>query len=189
MSIFEALDLNRSMIRPSRPYIIDVEASGFGSESYPIEVGLALDPGERFCTLIRPPDDWAHWDEEAEALHKISREALFSHGRSVTEVATELNRRLENKFVFSDAWAVDNAWIVGLFAAARMEQAFSLWALESVVREDQIALWRETRDAVAVELGLERHRASNDAWIIQETFVRTLEMASSTRLQSRPLGS
>ena len=62
------------MIRPSRPYIIDVEASGFGSDSYPIEVGLALEPGERFCTLIRPLDHWDHWDEQAESVHKISRD-------------------------------------------------------------------------------------------------------------------
>jgi hypothetical protein len=168
----------RDMIKPSRPYIIDVEASGFGSASYPIEIGLALEQGERFCTLIRPPDQWAHWDERAQAVHGISREVLFSHGLGVVEVASELNRRLENKFVFSDAWAVDNAWVIKLFAAARMEQAFSLWTLESVMREPQIEIWLETRDAVAAELRIERHRASNDALIIQETFVRTLALVS-----------
>lgn len=166
------------MIKPARPYIMDVEASGFGSASYPIEVGLALEPGVRFCTLIRPLDHWDHWDEQAESTHKISRDALFSHGLDVAEVASELNRLLAGKFVFSDAWGVDNTWITKLFHAARINRAFSLWALESVMREPQIEVWRDTRDAVAAELGIERHRASNDAWIIQETFVRTLAMIS-----------
>ena len=37
-----------------RPYIIDIEASSLSSNSYPIEIGLALENGERICFLIRP---------------------------------------------------------------------------------------------------------------------------------------
>ena len=39
------------------PNIIDVEASGFGPHSYPIEVGLALGDGSKFCSLILPVRD------------------------------------------------------------------------------------------------------------------------------------
>ena len=48
------------------PTIIDVEASGFGPYSYPIEIGVALDNGDKYCTLILPAPAWTHWDEEAE---------------------------------------------------------------------------------------------------------------------------
>lgn len=164
------------MIRPAHPYIIDVEASGLGPDSYPIEVGLALDPDQRFCTLIRPPDHWDHWDSQAESVHKISRESLRESGRPVTEVALELNRLLRDKVVFSDAWGVDNQWIVELYAAAGIEKSFRVSALEMILTERQIDLWMKTRDAVVLDLGLERHRASNDSWIIQETYVRTLAM-------------
>lgn len=164
------------MIRPSRPYIIDVEASGFGSKSYPIEVGLALGPNERFCTLIRPVDYWKHWDSQAESVHKISREALRKNGRLVTEVARELNRQLGSEVVYSDAWGVDNAWVVELFAAAGMNKTFAVSSLEMILTEPQIAVWSDTRDKVVSELRLERHRASNDARIIQETYIRTLAM-------------
>ncbi len=46
------------MKRFTCPYIIDIEASGFGSNSYPTEVGLALEPEQRFCSLINMIDRW-----------------------------------------------------------------------------------------------------------------------------------
>lgn len=48
------------MPRPVQPLIIDLEASGFGRDSYPIEVGVALDYDRKFCSLIRPQPQWAH---------------------------------------------------------------------------------------------------------------------------------
>lgn len=166
------------MIRPARPYIIDIEASGFGSNSYPIEVGLALEPDRRYCTLIRPVDRWNHWDNQAESVHKISREILRKNGRQVFEVARELNHRLDGKVVYSDAWGVDNAWVVELYAAAGINKTFTISSLEMILTEPQIAVWKEMRDQVVLDLKVERHRASNDAWIIQETYVRTLAMTS-----------
>lgn len=168
------------MIKTRHPYIIDLEASGLASNSYPIEVGLALAPGQRYCTMIKPLDSWDHWDQQAESVHGISREVLHRKGRPVTEVAAELNGLLNNRIVYSDAWGVDNSWVTTLFAAARMDKTFHVSALEMILNEQQIDLWLTTRNAVAHELGLARHRASNDAWIIQETYARTLAMASST---------
>ena len=66
---------------------IDIEASGFGAGSYPIEVGFILPDGSSYCSLIIPEDDWKHWDSAAEKVHGITRELLFQHGRSSTEVA------------------------------------------------------------------------------------------------------
>jgi len=160
------------MIKTKHPYIIDLEASGLASNSYPIEVGLALEPGRRYCRLIKPVDHWHHWDEHAESVHKISRETLFEKGRPVTEVAHELNQLLKNRIVFSDAWGVDNSWIMVLFAAAGIEKTFSVSALEMILSESQMDIWKDTRDAVIRDMGLQRHRASNDAWIIQETYLR-----------------
>ena len=170
------------MLKTSRPYIIDIEASGLASNSYPIEVGLALAPGQRFCALIKPADEWKHWDQQAESVHGISRDILLKKGRSVTEVARELNQLLNNRIVYSDAWSVDNPWVTTLFAAARMDKTFDVRALEMILNERQIDVWMETRDAVVRDLGLTRHRASNDARIIQETYARTLAMTSSFTL-------
>jgi hypothetical protein len=166
------------MFRPRHPYIIDIEASGLGARSYPIEVGLALEPGRRYCTLIRPVDHWDHWDEQAESIHRISRQNLLTAGQPVTEVAARLNDLLRNRVVFSDAWGVDTPWIIELYAAAGIDKTFTISSLEMILSEQQMEVWAKTRDSVVLDLGLRRHRASNDAWIIQETFVRTLAMSS-----------
>ncbi|MDB5851379.1 MAG: hypothetical protein JWP29_5131, partial [Rhodoferax sp.] len=63
------------------PTVLDVEASGFGRHSYPIEVGYVLPDGKTYCTLIRPEPTWTHWDPEAEHLHHISRETVLAMGR------------------------------------------------------------------------------------------------------------
>ena len=170
------------MWKTRHPYIIDLEASGLASNSYPIEVGLALAPGQRFCALIKPADEWQHWDQHAESVHGISRDMLLKKGRSITEIATEMNQLLSNRTVYSDAWGVDNSWVTTLFAAARMDKTFNVSALEMILNEQQIDVWMETRNAVVRDLGLTRHRASNDAWIIQETYARTLAIASSATL-------
>ena len=162
------------MKQPAIPYIIDIEASGLGPGSYPIEIGLALERGQRYCSLIRPAPEWVKWDHRAEMVHRISRDLLLHDGRPVAEVAHQLNRLLEGKVVFSDAWGVDNPWIIELFASAGVEQRFSVSALEMILNEKQIELWSETRDRVARDLGLRRHRASNDALIIQETYLETM---------------
>jgi hypothetical protein len=45
-----------------RPYIMDIEASGFAAEGYPIEIGIAMEQGRKFCSLLLPHEDWTHWD-------------------------------------------------------------------------------------------------------------------------------
>ncbi|NNM00299.1 MAG: hypothetical protein HKO62_06085 [Gammaproteobacteria bacterium] len=156
-----------------RPAVIDIEASGFGAGSYPVEVGFALSDGDRFCTLITPPDEWTHWTEEAQSVHGLPRDILFTHGIPVREVAQALNARLAGQTLFSDGWVVDQPWLTTLFAAAGMAQQFTVSPLELILNEAQMAIWAETRDEVVKALDLSRHRASSDAEIIQETWVRT----------------
>jgi hypothetical protein len=161
-----------------RPFIIDVEASGFGPDSYPIEVGLAMESGRRYSTLIKPADGWNHWDAAAEKTHGISRDILNSHGRPVKEVAAKLNDLLEKRFVYSDGWVVDQPWITQLFAAARLPRFFTVSALETILSEAQMAMWHDVKNELAEKNHLKRHRASIDAFIIQETYARTRAMTT-----------
>lgn len=162
-----------------RPYIVDVEASGFGSRSYPIEIGLALDPDLRYCSLIRPAPDWTHWDLAAEQVHQIPRNALKDHGKPLTRVAKDLNRLLEGATVYSDGWSVDKPWITRLFIEADIRQAFHVSPLELILTEPQMDLWQDTKEEIIATLHLNRHRASTDAFIVQETFVRTRKLVLS----------
>jgi hypothetical protein len=157
-----------------RPFIIDIEASGFGHSGYPIEIGLALNRGEKYCTLIIPFESWTHWDKEAAAVHKIPRDILFTHGKSILQVAEELNELLDQRTVYSDGWVVDKPWITKLFAMARIPKSFYISPLERILKEEQMEIWHKTKDKIIEDSKLTRHRASTDAYIIQETFMQTL---------------
>ncbi len=155
------------------PAVIDLEASGFGKGSYPIEVGVALADGSTHCYLIRPQSDWVCWHEESEKLHGIRREVLLRHGRSVEKVADELNRLLEGCTVYSDGWGFDNTWVALLFEAARRRQTFKIAQLQALFNEQQYNSWHETYQTVTREFDSARHRASSDAFLIQQTFLRS----------------
>lgn len=95
-------DSDNSEAEVRRPIIIDLEASDFGPFSYPIEVGVALGNGEKYCTLVSPAPDWTHWDAQAERIHRIPRDILEEHGKPVARVAGELNDLLRDKTVYTD---------------------------------------------------------------------------------------
>jgi hypothetical protein len=161
------------MPSPDRPLVIDVEASGFGGASSPIEVGVALDDGHKYCTLVHPEPEWTHWDPEAERVHRIPRDLLETYGRPVREVARTLNELLATRTVYTDGWVVDKPWLSTLFHAARVEMQFRVSALEMILSESQMQLWHAEKDRVLATFDLSRHRASHDAWVIQETYSRT----------------
>jgi hypothetical protein len=157
------------------PIIIDVEASGFGAGSYPIEVGIAMPEGSDYCRLIRPEPSWTRWDEDTEKVHGITREILQSHGKPITEVAEQLNDILGNKVVYSDGWGYDQTWLRLLYHHAGTEQQFQLEPLTAIMSDHQMRMWERTKWGVIREFNLKRHRASSDAKILQLTYLRSLE--------------
>jgi hypothetical protein len=102
------------------PCFLDVEASGFGSESYPIEVAWSLPDGEIVRCLIDVSDvpSWTYWDPAAEAVHGIDRDRLVRNGWSVAYVAERLRADLGGRSVYTDAPTFDQAWLERLFCVA-----------------------------------------------------------------------
>lgn len=160
------------------PAILDVEASGFGRHSYPIEVGYVLADGSSYCSLIRPPAHWTHWDPAAEDVHRIRREQLVAHGRDVHDVARTLNEGLRGQTVFSDDWAHDYSWLAALFEEAGVVPSFRLESLRGLLSEDEASQWAATRQAVMHEQPVRRHRASADARLLQATLRRLRQAAT-----------
>jgi hypothetical protein len=154
------------------PTILDVEASGFGRSSYPIEVGFVLPDGQAYCTLIRPESHWTHWDTQAEATHHISRSLILERGLPVPEVAHQINSQLAGQTVYSDGWANDYSWLGALFDAADMTPSFKLENLRSLLDEQQADRWHTVKAQVSSENGIQRHRASADARLLQLTLIR-----------------
>ena len=157
------------------PVIIDIEASGFGKGSYPIEIGYYTPEGEAFCTLIRPESNWTHWDDSAEKVHGIQRELLEAKGKPALEVCLELNRRLRGRRVFCDAWAYDYVWLSVMYDAAELVPTFQLKDMRDLLSDCEQRLWHATRAAVEARLQLRRHRASGDARTLLETLTEVLK--------------
>lgn len=154
------------------PTVLDIEASGFGRNSYPIEVGFVLPNGHTFCTLIRPQTHWTHWDEQAAQTHHIPRHLLAERGQGVEEVAARLNADLRGQTVYSDGWANDYSWLGALYDEAELSPSFRLENLRKLLTEDEADRWHMIKAEISAERGAQRHRASSDARLLQLTFQR-----------------
>lgn len=153
------------------PAIIDIEASGLGAGSYPIEVGYVLADGSSWCCLIQPDSSWTRWSDDAEALHGISRQILKQYGQGVREVAERLNRELQGLTLYSDAWGNDQSWLQQLFEHAELVPRFRLETIRYLLDEEQAAIWQLCKLKAQQQLGVQRHRASADARLIQRTYL------------------
>jgi hypothetical protein len=146
---------------------LDIEASGFGRNSYPIEVGYVRDDGSAWCSLVQPEPGWTHWDRDAADVHGITREALLRHGRPAREVARVLNDALAGRTVYCDGWAHDYAWLGALFDAAGQSPHFHLESVQALL-DDRLRLALDPAlQRTRASCGLQRHRASSDARVLQ----------------------
>jgi len=159
------------------PAVMDIEASGFGQDSYPIEVGFVLPDGRSYCSLIRPAAGWTHWDPQAERVHHISLDTAIRHGRDVAEVAAALNAALRGMTLYCDGWAHDYVWLSVLFEAAGLTPLFRLENLRILLNEQQAEDWSALKERVQGEMQLQRHRASTDARVLQRTLQLALQVA------------
>ena len=154
---------------PDGVAVLDIEASGFGRNSYPVEVGFVLPDGRSYCTLIRPAPAWTHWDPRAEDMHHITLDMARRHGRDAAEVAAVLNHELRGRTLYCDGWAHDYVWLSVLYDEAGTSPAFKLDNLRALLTDGQAARWAQIKAQVSAELKLERHRASSDARVLQRT--------------------
>lgn len=152
------------------PIIIDVEASGFGRGSYPIEVGIALPNGDLHAWLLKPLPEWTHWQDSAEGVHGISRDRLERDGLAPRVVAKTLNNLLQGKTIYTDGWGVDRPWLALLFHEVGLHQLFRLESIYSLLTQEQMERWTATRERVVASHDLVPHRAGSDALIVQTTY-------------------
>ena len=153
---------------------IDLEASGLGADSWPIEVGWCFPEGPPRAFLVRTEPEWkdAAWDPKAEALHGVSRKELARAGASSQDVCNALNEALGGVRVYSDAPDWDGFWLYRLYQAAKIRQAFEIWDFRDLFIHLSP---EEIRDAVAKASALapHRHRASDDVLHMQTLYSMT----------------
>ena len=146
---------------------LDIEASGIARDSYPIEVGIVMEDGQSYCSLIQPPPHWTHWSKEAEDVHGITQAELAEHGKSPLIVASTLNQWLQGTNAYTDCWVLDHPWLIKLYQQASIEPTFQLRDIIYVLCEHSYDKLLERKLEIAKTLKIERHRASNDARILQ----------------------
>ena len=147
---------------------MDIEASGFGRGSYPVEVGVCLEDGQCHCFLIHPEPDWLHWTDEGQSIHGIARELLLENGHPARAVALSLNERLKGMVLYSDAWGQDQSWLLKLYDAAELWPTYKLDSIRTLLNENEAQRYHQCQQQAIEMLGLTRHRASSDARIIQQ---------------------
>ena len=139
---------------------IDIEASGLGPRSYPIEIAWKCSKTHRGDTFLINPDSafsWTDWDVNAQHMHGLNRDQLLAEGISVQEACKRLNAALAGHAVYCDALEFDYFWIRRLFEAARMRPAFKLRGLESILKGEQLIQY-----SLVAKTQIRRHRAMDD---------------------------
>lgn len=142
---------------------IDLEASGLGPASWPIEVGWCMETGEPQAHLIAPAPAWRSdaWDEKAEALHGITLASLTASGKPAPDVCNMLNDELDGARVYSDAPDWDGFWLYRLFTAAGVRQRFALVHFADIFN-GMAAREIDALIAAAEKTAPHRHRARED---------------------------
>lgn len=153
---------------------IDIEASSLHpSNSYPIEIGSSADGG--FSFLIKPHESWIDWSNDAEQnIHHISRKSLIESGCEIKQVCIDLNQRLLNKILYSDAYENDQWWIKVLFDKSKIQRQFKVMPLDSLLNNLEISakkFWN-IRQEIADQNQL--HRAQYDANLSKKVILKCL---------------
>ncbi|HSH87736.1 MAG: hypothetical protein ACAH08_01435 [Methylophilus sp.] len=158
------------------PIILDIEASGFGVGSYPIEIGYADASGATWSAQVQPQADWLHWDHQAEKLHQQSRQELVQHGQTPHAIATYLNLTFTGQTLYTDGWYQDFVWLHSLYEAAGMNPSFKLEDLSVLLTTEQQSVWHDTKQSIRDTFALPEHRAAMDAKVLQLTWLRTIDL-------------
>jgi len=157
---------------------IDLEASGLGSKSWPIEIGWAFSDWPVRSMLIKPADTWSltAWEKSAEELHRITPDKLIREGTPVLEAALVLNAAFASAHVYSDAPDYDGYWLYRLYEAAGVRANFKLFDFAELIKP----LAKSTPIELvgrAQELEPHTHRAAQDVRHLQTIYRLALEEA------------
>ena len=178
---------------------LDFEASSLSDRSYPVEVAWVFQDGRSESHLIRPATEWTDWDDEAEAIHGITRERLVSEGQPHDDVAARMVEALGGHDLFASAPSWDGKWLSVLLRGAGLprhelrlrdtDEALRATAVEIL----QVVLPRARLDieahalVVAANAGKQphpAHRALPDAQGEYETWCRLRQAARELAAQS-----
>jgi DNA polymerase III epsilon subunit-like protein len=168
--------------------VIDLEASGLSENSFPIEVGIYVEEYGQVISeswLIKPVDIWLNdgqWSDAAFNIHRISKDTLIKEGIDGYKVCNILNQLLGDMIIYSDAPDHDQMWLSKLFNYWNIEQLFYLdYILDYEYQYYKKQLfnmsfqeWNESKADVVKEFNLTKHRAKDDALMLNKAFQKII---------------
>jgi len=151
---------------------LDIEASGLGPSSFPLEVGWAFLDGPSGSRLIKPASGWNYPDRDplADELHGITWQQIDTEGLAAWEVAAALEQLLGGgrSTVFSDAPQMGGFWLDRLFEQFSAERSFQLVDFTLALRRT----FPLTPAADDADRGvLRHHRAEADALLLRQLWL------------------
>jgi hypothetical protein len=176
---------------------LDFEASSLGKNGYPIEVAWVFEDGTSETHLIRPAPQWSDWDEQAEAVHGITRATLAAEGEPHDMVAKRMLQALSGHALYASAPSWDGKWLSTLLRAAGLPRhALRLKDSEEAQQELATAYLRPVLDAPtlaastariveqverSVDRRAVRHRALDDAEQERRKWLEAGRLAAAER--------
>lgn len=149
---------------------IDLESSGLGNESYPIEIGFTFKE-HTFSFLIKPDSSWTYWDSLAEELyHGISREDLNKNGLDIKEICLLVNSYLSGLVLYSDGFNFDRFWVEKLFSTAKVEMMFKIRDIRELTAKYGVSDYKFFEYKEIISDNTKLHRAGYDANLNKLTF-------------------
>lgn len=151
--------------------IIDIEASGLGLDSYPIEISVLVE-GVIKTWLIKPLPEWQHWDAKAEKMHGISRDQLNKHGLGALQVLNELTDFIKESsgIIYSDAAYWDADWVDTLFFAFKEKREFHIESIFELFDDKQTSEFNKIKEKLSESGKYRHHRAEEDVKMIFEAY-------------------
>jgi hypothetical protein len=180
LNIHSNIDLEDLKLKLNNLVVIDVEASGFGVNSYPIEIAIAHVDGRFSHSFLINPETataWHHWDKEAELIHGIQRSTLIDEGISVTEAVERLNSWLSDYQVVSDNSRFDQDWLDEIFREANDVAYFRVDSLQEESGSELVQIMHKLNKTET-----RKHRALDDVLqIIHEIKQSLIELEQTNR--------
>ena len=163
------------------PPILDFEASGLSSESYPIQAAWKFN-GVLKNFYIKPStaeDNWDYWDYCAQDVHGIPREILSDIGKSCDFVAREMLIDLEGQDILSDAPLMEMDWATKLFNQTPYTLNFRFISFCDFIYKNNTRNLsdyeiNDIHQLIKSTCGLKAHSAENDVLILEKILLEII---------------
>ncbi len=116
-------------------YILDIQASGMGEQSYPAEIAWRrIDGSESYSTLINLDNvhGWEKWSHDV-VRHGLTRQECCDRGGTTAYVARRVDDLLKHYPVYSESPIQDQRWLDKLFRSAGKRCPAKLIPIEHAV--------------------------------------------------------